>query len=634
MLKRIRKSSNNYVFKVIFILLAFIFAVSIGNFSQTNDSTVAKIGDHKILLSEFLQSRQKTKDHLDPNAPENQKELINYEVLMKLITQNLVKQESENMGIQISPEIVVEYIKSDNSFYNNGSFDLDSYKKTLEYNNLSEDNLLSIISNQIASRFLLDSLVINLPLKATLSNYLSSYLSEQRSVSLVTIDMSRKNLTNFSEQKLKDYYEKNQDSFKTKELRSFSYLLIDPKHIKKDFKINSDELTKEYEENKEEYSLAETRDFYHFLAPSQEIANQIHNEIQLGKNPEIVANNFIGKKVIAETFKNQPAHSFLSSLDLSLFSLNENDTPPPIKSELGWHVFKILKINHKQYKSFAEAKDEIRENLRYKLAEIKINDLIKNIEDDIASGATFKDIAKANNIQTGEIEKISFDEKNSLNKTNSAIIDLAFKTPEAEESEITMLEPSEYAIVRVNKIIPRMTQNFEEARDQAKARYLLQLKDEVALEIAKKLSDNPQEIILEKKEKYSLDNKLIQESLKEIYSKYKINSIDEAVITLKMENLVRPVIGRNELPESFVNNLFLLDLKNPYTPEKLDNAKYTIATVERITSNKLDKNIYDQISGMSEINYKNEIYDQYMKHLKKKYDVKIYFDVINSYDNQ
>lgn len=634
MLKRIRKSAHSYVFKVLFILLAFIFAIGLGDFSRNNTSTVATVGSHKIFLSDFLQSRQQTNGNLDPNTAKSQKEMINYSVMMKLITQSLVKQEYEAMGIKVAPEIIVKYIEGDSNFYNNGIFDLENYKKTLEYNNLSEDKLLSIVSNQIASRFLLDSLIVNLPLKATLSEYLTNYLSEKRSISLLTIDMSRKNIKNFSEQKLKDYHQNNENSFKTKEFRSFSYLLIDPQYIKKDFKVSEEDLLKEYEENKEEYSLAETRDFYHFLAPSQEIANQIYNEIKSGKNPELVAKSFIGKKVIAETFNNQPAQSFLSSLDLSLFSLNENDSTPPIKSELGWHVFKILKINHKHYKSFAQAKKEIRENLLYKLAEIEMNNLVKNVEDDVASGASFKEIAQANNIQAGEVEEISLDEKDSINNINSAILTLAFNTPEMEESEVTMLDPSGYAIVKVNKVFPERTQNFEEAKEQAKTKYLSQLKDEITLELASKLADNFNSIILEKNNEYYLSDKSVQELLKPIYDKYEISSIDEAVITLKPEELVRPAIGNNNLPENFVNQLFQLDIKKSSIPEKLDNAKYAIAQLDKITSNELDQNIYGQIGNLSEVNYKNEIYDQYMNYLKKKYNVKIYFDIINNYDSQ
>ena len=632
MLKRIRKSAHNYVFKIIFILLAFVFVIGLGDFSQTNVNTIATIGKHKIFLNDFLQARQEENNQLDPNMPQSQRDMINYGVIMKMITQSLVKQESENLGIKIDPEIIVEYIKNDRNFYNNGVFDLESYKKTLEYNNLPEDKLLSVISNQIASRFLLDSLVVNLPLKATLSDYLLSYLSEKRQISLITIDMSRKNIPNFLEENLKNYYQKHQDEFKTKEYRSFSYLLIDPKDIKQNFKISEDDLINEYQENKEEYSLPETRDFYHFLAPNQEIANQVSEALKSGQIPSAVAKNFIDKKVVAEVFNNQPAQSFLSSLDLSLFSLNENDSPPPIKSELGWHVFKILKIHHKQYKSFSEAKNEINENLQYKIAEIEINNLLKTIEDDVASGANFQEIAKKNNIKAGEVEKISIDEEAS--KMNSMILSIAFETPENMESEITMLEPSGYAIVKVNEIIPESIQSFEEARERVKVKYLSQLKDEVALELTKALAEDPKKLISEKDNKFSLNEKLLQEILKPIYNKYEIAFIDSAVITLKKEDVVRPDIGPNNLPEKFVNNLFLLNLKQISAPEKLGEAKYAIAIVENIFNDKLDQAIHGQIKNITEGHYKNEIYDQYINYLKNKYNVKIYFDIISNYDAQ
>ena len=637
MLKKIRNSAHHYVFKALFILLAFIFVIGLGDFSQKNPNIVATIGNHEIFLSDFVQA---TNGQIDQNTNKSQKEMINYEVITKLVTQSLIKQEAESLGIKIDPEIIVEYIKNDHNFYNNGVFDIENYKKTLEYNNLSEDKLLGIVSNQIASRFLLDSLVASLPLKSTLGDYLYNYLSEKRSVSLITVDMSKKNLINFSEQDLKNYYQKHQDSFKSEESRSFSYLFFNPKEIQKKIEITEEAMLKEYEENKEEYSLAETRDFYHFLAPSQEIANQIAASLKNNQDQEKVAKEFINKKVIAEVFKNQPEQSFLSSLDLSLFNLLENEITKPIKSELGWHVFKILKIHHRQYKSFADSKKEIRENLQYKISEIEINELLKNIEDEVASGAEFNEIAKRNNIHADKKIKISMSEANHKNNINQEILKLAFELSEKEESEITMLDKDQgYAIVRVDEVFPEVPQNFEEARSEVKTKYLAELKDNIALEITKalqvRLSEDLQKFFLEKNNQIRINTKLINEILEPIYNKYKIASIDWAVIDLKTLDIVRPAIGDNNLPPSFVSDLFQLDPKKASLPEKLDYAKYGIAIVEDIISaNKLDKNMHGQIARISEINYKNEIYDQYINYLKEKYKVEINFHLINNYQNQ
>ena len=129
MLKKIRNSAHHYVFKALFILLAFIFVIGLGDFSQKNPNIVATIGNHEIFLSDFVQA---TNGQIDQNTNKSQKEMINYEVITKLVTQSLIKQEAESLGIKIDPEIIVEYIKNDHNFYNNGVFDIENYKKLLK----------------------------------------------------------------------------------------------------------------------------------------------------------------------------------------------------------------------------------------------------------------------------------------------------------------------------------------------------------------------------------------------------------------------------------------------------------------------------------------------------------------------
>lgn len=612
MLKKIRKSARNYAIKVLFIVLAIVFAMGVGDFTQRRSDVVAKVGDNKIFLEDFLQARQEFFGQLESNISSEQKNATNYNVLIKIITQSLIKQETESLGIKIAPEVVVEYVKNDRNFSKNGEFDIENYKKTLEYNNLSEDRLLEIASNQIASRFLLDSLGANLPLKSTLSNYLYGFLSEKRTVTVTKIDLAEKELFNILELELQNFYQKNPDLFKSKERRSFDYLYIDPKEMKKEFKINDQDLIKEFEENKEEYSLPETRDFYHFLAPSEEIANQIVQKLKTEQDPTKLAKEFVAKRVVSEEFKNQPAQSFLSSLNLSLFSLSENEVPNPTKSELGWHVFKILKIHPKRYKKFAESKDEIRDNLSYKLIQGELTNKLEALEDDIASGANIEEIANKHKIKLKSFKNVTLDESNIQNEIDKLVFDIAFNAQEMEESEVISLDNDQgYVLVKLLEIVPQKSQEYEQVKNDVKFKYVKQLKDDISFDVAQAFANNPREDILEF-----------------IHKKYKIDSAGVKVSIFK-ENITRPEVGSNNLPESFVSQLFNLELNKFSNPYKLANGVYIVANVNNIiTGDKLNSEIHNQINNISEMNYKNEIYDQYISYLRNKYNVQLYFDAI------
>ena len=633
MLEKIRKIAHNSFFKLFLLLLAIVFALSIGDITGSKAHVMATVGKEKITLNDFLQAKQDAiaKLHLKQSPTPAQQESISLNVATQLITKSLIDQETKALGIRISPETVAEYIRSDASFQKNGVFDLESYKRILEYNNLTEAKFLNDLSEQISSKFLINSLTVNLPLKKILSDYLYGYLTEKRSIALIDVNTQKTDITDITKENLQNYYQKNQAAFKTKEYRNFSCLTLSANRLKANTEVSDEELQKEYKDNKEEYSLPETRDFYHFLAPNQEIANKVTEALKANANPAKVAQDFISQKVVSEIFNNQPEKSFLSNLDPSLFQLNENDVTVAVKSDLGWHIFKIIKINHKEYKSFAQAKAEMIENIKYRMSEIQLYELLKIVEDEIASGADFNEIASRHSLQLIKVQQIAEDgtyavsNKNNI-EVDSAILKLAFQTPLHEESPLTLIDNNqEYVAIRVSEIVDSAIANFDLVEDQVKAMYIEEKRDELALEIANLLQTK-----LAENSKVALDNNFLASSLSSISDKYKLSLDKLAVISFKNQDIIRPILGSNgDLSENFVTNLFTIEVNKTSVPQKIKAAEYAFALVQKISeTTEVDKRIYPKIVEISEENYRNEIYDQYLNYLRSKYSVELNMDLI------
>jgi peptidyl-prolyl cis-trans isomerase D len=641
MLETIRKSSHHYLFKLFFLLLAVIFAISLGDFNTTKSQIVVTVGNHKMSMNDFLIAKQDRVNQIRSKQELTQQQIvdaaptINANVIESMVTKSMIEQEAKNLGLKVSPEVVADYIQKDNNFQRNNVFDINLYKNALEQLNVREEKFLSNLSLQISTRFLLESMMINLPLRSNINNYLYKTIAEKRLVSLFDVDASKSNITLFSDKDLKDFHEKNKNKFVTKEYRSFSYLLFSASELKKTLNITNEALKKEYDDNKEEYLLPQRRDFQHFLSPTEEIANKIVEDLRKNQNYKEVAKEFVAQKVISESFENQSLGSFVSNIDNTLFTRKLDDITDPMKSELGWHVFKITKIHPKQYKSFAEATQEITAKLENKMLEIQMYEMLKQVEDDIASGATFKEVAMRYSLISDQAVNIALDGSYKIEnkvETNKDIIKMAFKMELDEESEVKPVgDTQDMVVIKVEAIENPVKLKFLEVQEDVKRQYLLKVRDKLALEVSNlvrlELSKENQKVMGKK----NLNDELLQKILKPVYKKYKLSQSNQPVISVSNRYVIKPVLGDNgDLSPEFVDTLFSLGIKKVSVPQQLGYGQYGFAIIQNsIPMKDADRQIYDQVDEISTANYKNEIYEQYIAYLSAKYKVDVDYSLVN-----
>ncbi len=132
-----------------------------------------------------------------------------------------------------------------------------------------------------------------------------------------------------------------------------------------------------------------------------------------------------------------------------------------------------------------------------------------------------------------------------------------------------------------------------------------------------------------------INSAAIKNILQPIYDKYGINPqlpSGQVVISLSTQELSNPkLVGNQDLSPGFINDLFSLKLGKASITEAIDSTKYGFAIVTKlITDTKLDPQVSKYIDTMSESNYKNALYDQYLAYLKEQYKVKINFNLIKN----
>lgn len=623
MLEKIRQFANHSLFKFLFIIIAIAFALSLKDFSNPNENIVLQVGNEKISIEEFNKIRQQViNNHANQSISQDQIEKIS---LYRAITKTLLNQEIKNLGIKFQNETIADYVRNDKSFHKNGDFDYETYKKMLSDNNLNETTLIEAITNQIGSKFILDSIFANMPLKNIYNDYFYNFLTEKRDISLISINTNELNFTSYDDAELRNFYEKNHALFQTKEKRDYSYILLETAKIKKSFKFPETEIFNEYENNISNYALPETRDFSHFLAPNKEIAEMVATDLTNNLEISEITKKYIDQKVIGENFTNQSPSSFITTIDPKLFEMNEGEVSSPVKSDLGWHVFKINKIHPRLYKSFAQARSEVEEAYKDKLAEQKIYELSKQIEDDLASGLNLAEIAKNHDLSYTNVEDAN---------GNDPITVIAFQTQLNEESNLTQLYNSQdYVLVRVNKITPTQPIPYEEAINKVKEAYSVELKQNIATETANSLRDSYTTggLISDNK----LNSASINEKIKPLCERYKI-SCNEIKINLNNLELLRPEISQNkDIPIYMVSSIFALKSGDTSPVQIIDSTSAGFAVVNKIiTDSTKNQQLYNYVESVGEERYKNALYDEYIEYLKSKYTVKINYNLLKNKEEE
>src|SRR5205814_8856255 len=139
------------------------------------------------------------------------------------------------------------------------------------------------------------------------------------------------------------------------EYRAFTVGSLAPEEVVKPGDIPENKVREEYEQRKDEFETPEQRDVQQILSPSEEKAKEAEAALDAGKD---------WKEVATTIAKQDP-----DTIDLGLlkrtempqiladvaFELPLEKPSEPIKTPLGWHILRVVKIEPAATQSFEQA---------------------------------------------------------------------------------------------------------------------------------------------------------------------------------------------------------------------------------------------------------------------------------------
>ncbi len=186
-----------------FIVISFMFSGF--NFLGGPSNTVAKVGSEAIKVEEFNQAYNRMLQYYGDKIPKQQLKMIQQNILDQLINEKLLIILADDIGISKAEGEIKEYISNLSYLKKDNKFNLDLYKRFLQYNRMNSTKFESLSKIDIA-RTKINNLLHNYPVSQNFVKELIKFKSNSFTANIITIDPKKleKNIS-VSRQEIKNY---------------------------------------------------------------------------------------------------------------------------------------------------------------------------------------------------------------------------------------------------------------------------------------------------------------------------------------------------------------------------------------------------------------------------------------------
>lgn len=633
MLTAMRKGAKGVLSKLLIGFLVLSFGIwGVGDLVRSSgNNVVATVGSETVSVSEYEEAIQRLRQMLGEHlTPEILKSLNIFEITLNdLISRKLIALETDRLGIRVDEKELISTVANEQSFKNaQGYFDKTLFEQNLRESGLSEEGYLNRLSEQLSHTLLSNTLSGDSLFDKTAADYLYRAQNEQREIALVTIKPAATPSAAPSSDEIQAFYDRNKARYMAPEYRTITYIRLVPEEIFKDISISRQELFDVYKERIGSLSTPEKRDVTQLLYANKSEAENAFGLLRSGKTFEEAAAS------VEPLNKDNLALGMLTREQLpaggaEVFGLAVNEYSFPVESPFGWHIFKVTNIQEKKTTPFEEISATLEKELRQQKAEGMVSSLTEKLEDAIAAGQSLSEAAESTGLHAITADPASLDGRRGDNtmvfdpQKDEALLNTAFALGEGETSELISEAGGGYIVAHVDRLTPSRQRTLEEVHGQV----VSDLNAENALK----------QTLKEAKEAVTSINEKGMSAAEGLISKY-----DVKPVTLRrsgaQENADKASAAL--LTTDLIEQAFSLSSAKPATAPYIKDDVAVFAVLKHIepaaapAASAESKRLYETLYSAQKQNIRNELMQQYLDALKKRYPVSINQDVMQRFVDQ
>jgi len=391
MLTDIRDRSSGifawFIAALIIIPMAF-FGVS--EYASTEARpTIVEIGDQKIIQQDYqarLQQAQNQARQSNPslaNSDVLNSDFYKKQVLQSMIDRSITSHVANEYNYQIGEKAVDKIISEDPNFQTDGKFDQSLYNVFAASRGragaaqIKADIRSSSINQQVISGYQESALVLPSEVRELLE-----IQAEERTFDLITIKQSDFNdKVSVTDADISEHYNNNIDQYMLPDRTSISYIELDKAVIAEGLTIEESRLQQLYDEYAESFIADETRSTRHILlntggdnddeaqkAKIEDLASQLSNGADFAELAKANSQD-PGSAQNGGSLGDVSRGEMVEEFNDVMFELAEGEISAPVKTQFGYHLIQVEKINATAPDSFDMLRVELEFEERERLAE-------------------------------------------------------------------------------------------------------------------------------------------------------------------------------------------------------------------------------------------------------------------------
>ena len=504
MLSFMRKHATSWIIKIILgsIVLVFVFW-GMGNFAGKNKDWVATVNGERITHAQFNHAyknlRDFYQDRFKDKFGEMEKSLdLKGKAVDQLVEARVWTQAAAALGFSVTDEELRAEISALPVFSATGGFSEERYLGILRSLGYIRAEFEQSTRETLMRRKLQD--FVGAASDTADAEVLARFEADGRKIAVdyVAFEPSRYTPAAATEKEARAYFDAHEDDYKTEPVMKVAYLAFRPEDYAAKVDIPQEDLKSYYDEKGSEFDVPKTVSARHILIKVDEKAPKEVDEAARQKALEIEKRAKAGEDFaqLASMYSDDPSKARGGDLGTfeyktmvkpfadKAFSMKPGEISEPVRTQFGWHIIQVEKVNEGRKLSFAEAEGRIRAKLAFDDAD----DLAFKAAQD-AEGVTlgYKTLGEAaGKLGMALLSTDYFTARGPAGMPNGAeFAKAAFELEKGEISDTIQL-PGAYYIVQVLDKKKASIPPFEAVKDRVMADLAQQKARDMAKSVAEK----------------------------------------------------------------------------------------------------------------------------------------------------
>jgi peptidyl-prolyl cis-trans isomerase D len=503
-----REYAASWLIKFLLFAIVVVFVLwGVGSYRTERSSRIAVVNGEFITMADYRESYNNLLNQYRQQFGQSLSEemikmfQLKKQALDQLVNQRLLEQEAHRLDIRVTDQELADRIRGIAAFQNDGVFDNRLYQRVLSGNRLSPEEFealqhQALLIEKVRS-LVLDSVKVSDAELAAWYNWQKATVD----VDYALIDPKSFKVDPVKDEDLQTYFESNQDRYKSQPQVKARYLRFAPQMFEEEVTITEDDIRAYYDEHQEEFETPKTVEARHILIKVDAEADEAAASEARKKADEVYALAKGGQDFaeLAKKYSEGPTkdrggllgafskETMVKPFADKAFAMQAGEISEPVRTQFGWHVIKVEKINDASSTALEEAELQIRKILAESKADELAYDKSITVYDTIFEN---EDLTRVAEEQKMEIHTTEFFDRTGPQKATIQNRDqfaaTAFDQPLNEISEIQDLGDGYYIIETIEKKKPTVPE-IEAVKEKVRADFIASKQDEMALAEGQKM---------------------------------------------------------------------------------------------------------------------------------------------------